>query len=133
MQNTLLKCTAVFCALAVAAGFASNQINVRARTGFGRVIDAGTGRPIEGVSVAVLTARIGTQTGTNGAFRLNQIPADSTHLDFRHPCYFPVSVTVPARGDQEIEIEIGMPFDAASLQRPGCGGLGARGKRDTPR
>ena len=131
MRNQLLAGVAALCAVSVVVTLAPSQVNVRGRVGFGRVIDAGTGRSVEEVSVIVPTARVATKTGTNGVFRLNQVPADSTVFEFRHPCYLPVRVAVPPGAD--VEIEIGLPFDYASLQRAGCGGLGARSKRDTVR
>jgi hypothetical protein len=48
---------------------------------------------------------------------------------FKHPCYFTVQVTIPA--DSSVAVSIGLPFDQASLRRPGCGGLGARGPDST--
>jgi hypothetical protein len=131
MRSQLWACAAALCAVGVGATLAPSQVNVRARIGSGRVIDAGTGRPVDGVSIIIPNARIATRTGTNGTFRLNRVPADSTAFEFRHPCYFPVRVAVPPGAD--VEIEIGLPFDDASLRRAGCGGLGARSKRDTIR
>jgi hypothetical protein len=129
MRRTLLACAAALCVTGIGVRVASTQDNARPRTSFGRVIDAGTGRPVEGVSIVVPSAGIGTKTGSNGVFRLNRVPSATTEIEFRHPCYFAVRVVVPVRAD--LEIDVGLPFDNASLQRAGCGGLGARSKRDT--
>ena len=93
---------------------------------YGRVIDAGTGKPIESVPVIASGAQIGTVTKANGTFVLSNVPGDLTRIEFRHPCYFRVQVTIPENRD--VEVEIGLPFDQSSLQRAGCGGLGARKK-----
>jgi hypothetical protein len=131
MQRTVLTCAAGLAIAGAVSAFAPKQTSTRPRPGFGRVIDAGTGRPVGGASVIVPRAQIGTKTSIDGAFRLNLLPSEATEVEFVHSCYLTVRVAVPAGSDGEIEI--GLPFDNTSLRRPGCGGLGARSKRDTAR
>lgn len=97
----------------------------------GRVFDAGTGKPIESVPITVIGEAIGTLTNANGKFTMAAVPATRSRIEFRHPCYFAVQVNVS--NDTDAEIEIGLPFDQSSLNRPGCGGLAERTKRDTTR
>lgn len=94
------------------------------RAVYGRVTDAGTTTALAGVRVAVHGMRVGSVTRTDGAFTITAVPADSVQLDFRHPCYLPVIVSVPLGGD--VAVTLGLPFDHAARQRTGCGGLGAR-------
>ncbi len=90
----------------------------------GRVLQVGTTTPIPTVQVMVRGQRIGVPTDTHGRFALPDVPEGSVEIVLRHPCYFPVQVTMPAAGDAAIVI--GLPFDQTSLKRAGCGGLGAR-------
>ena len=117
-------------ALSVVTGVAIDApkpvTQARARSVSGRVIDGGTGKPVDGAKIIAIGAGIGSTSGANGVFTLASVPADVPRVEFRHPCYFAVQVTVPVNTD--VEIEIGLPFDNTSLQRPGCGGLGARKK-----
>ncbi len=95
----------------------------------GRVLQVGVDTPIPGVQVRVRGERIGSSTGAQGRFALADVPAGPVELVLRHPCYFPVQVTLPATGD--VSVAIGLPYDQASNRRAGCGGLDAR-KPDTP-
>ena len=95
----------------------------------GRVIDAGTGKPIASVPITVSGESLGTLTRANGTFAMAGVPGNRSRIEFTHPCYFPVYVIIP--NDADADIEIGLPFDNSSLQRAGCGGLGARAKRDS--
>lgn len=112
----------------VVSGFATarSSSQTATRTVIGHVIDAGTVQGLSGVNVMAPRQRIGTRTTANGDFRLSDVPDGVTRIELRHPCYYSVQVTIPATGD--VELEVGLPFDRASLQRAGCGGLGARKK-----
>ena len=101
----------------------------RARAVSGRVLQVGADTPIPSVQVLVRGERIGSRTGAQGRFTLADVPEGPVELVLRHPCYFPVQVTLPASGD--VSIAIGLPYDQASTRRAGCGGLGARSP-DTP-
>ncbi len=94
------------------------------RTVTGRVMDAGNMTGLSSVDVVASGHQIGVQTKSTGEFRLDDVPEGATRIALRHPCYFNVQVTIPTTGD--VEMEIGLPFDRASLKRAGCGGLGAR-------
>ena len=125
-----IRTSLVTIVLSISGAVAFTQPSVvhtgQVRAVHGRVIDAGTGRPIEGVKIAVFATQLGIATNVEGKFALKDVPSGSARVDFRHPCYLPVQVTTPIAGD--VDIEMGLPFDNASLQRPGCGGLGARKK-----
>ncbi len=96
----------------------------------GQVIDAGTRQPLAHVRVVVLDARRAAETSESGAYTMRNLPTEAVRVEFRHPCYFPVQVTIPA--GREAEVTIGMPFDEESLKSAGCGGRGARGARGAP-
>lgn len=101
----------------------------RARIVSGRILQVGTVSPIPTVQVMIRGERIGVTTGADGRFALSEVPEGAVELVLRHPCYFPVQIALPATGDAAFAI--GLPFDQRSLQRAGCGGLGARNP-DTP-
>src|SRR5215204_2809600 len=117
---------ALFVVTGGAVGLPSPVPPTRARSVSGHIIDAGTGKPVDGVAIVAMGAAIASTSSATGVFTLASVPADMQRVELRHPCYFRVQVTVPVNTD--VEIEIGLPFDNASLQRPGCGGLGARKK-----
>lgn len=112
-----------------ATAFAPYHPRATTRTISGRVADSGTGRALPNVQVVVQGTTVGIVTDANGVFQLQNVPETLSQLQFKHPCYFPTGVTIAAT--LEFEIEIGLPFDQSSTKRPGCGGLGAREKRDT--
>jgi hypothetical protein len=87
-------------------------------------MDAGNMTGLPSVDVVASGHEIGVQTKSTGEFRLDNVPEGATQITLRHPCYFNVQVTIPTTGD--VDMEIGLPFDRASLQRAGCAGLGAR-------
>src|SRR5689334_17023242 len=97
---------------------------VATRTIHGRVIDAATGKAIGNLPIVVSGASVGSATNAGGVFSIANVPDDATTIQFRHPCYFAVQVSIPPKGD--VEIDIGLPFDVSSRQRAGCGGLGGR-------
>lgn len=118
-------------ALSVTASAPREPHSALRRVVHGRVIDAGTGKPVERVPVMVVGDTVGTFTDVDGAFALSGVPSNRSRIEFRHSCYFPVQVAIS--NDADVEIEIGLPFDQASLRRSGCGGLGARARRGTMR
>lgn len=126
MRKRVLLFTTMLMALSPHIVFTTAQSAAPARVAFGRVIDAGTGKPLSSVSVIVPNASLGVNTNANGVFRLDSIPASVSSIDFKHPCFLPVRVTIPPASDGEIHV--GLPFDNTSLKRAGCGGLGARAK-----
>jgi hypothetical protein len=94
------------------------------RTVYGRVVQVDARTPVEGVAAYFSGIKVGMVTGKRGQYWLDSVPVGATELTFTHPCYFAVRVSIPAGGD--VSVSIGLPFDQASLKRPGCGGLGAR-------
>ena len=128
MRNYPSAIASFVLAALVVSGFAKARSSPQTatRTVIGRVIDAGTVQGLSSVNVMAPSQRIGTRTKANGDFRLSDVPEGVMRIELRHPCYYSVQVTIPAIGD--VELEVGLPFDRASLQRAGCGGLGARKK-----
>ncbi|MEA2766844.1 MAG: hypothetical protein QOK07_3248 [Gemmatimonadaceae bacterium] len=66
----------------------------------GRVTDAGSGAPLEGVQVSIDGTRVGAQTSADGTYTIVGVPAGSQTLSMRRVGYAPqrASVTVPEAG-----------------------------------
>ncbi len=90
----------------------------------GQVLQVGSYTPITSVRAYVRGTRIGAVSTKHGRFILRDVPEGTTELVLRHPCYFPLQITIPASG--QVSVSVGLPFDAAALARAGCGGAGAR-------
>ena len=118
--------TVTLCILCATAFAPAVNPSSTTRTVSGRIVDAGTGKQLASVAVVAVGARVGSTSDASGTFAMTSVPSDVSKIDFRHPCFLPVQVTIAK--DADVEIEIGLPFDQSSLQRPGCGGLGARRK-----
>lgn len=103
---------------------AASPLRAAVRSIHGRVVEVGGTAAVSEVQVSVAGISVGTKTSAKGTYELRDLPAGTTQLVFRHPCYFPVQITIPADGD--IAVSIGLPFDQTSLRRAGCGGAGAR-------
>lgn len=67
----------------------------------GRVSDAATGAPLDGVQVRVDGTTVGAQTGSDGTYTITGAPAGSRVLSTRRLGYAPerIAVTVPQTGD----------------------------------
>jgi hypothetical protein len=63
---------------------------------------------------------LGNLTTNAGLFKIHDVPAGVQEVEFEHPCYMPVKVTIPAEGD--VSLSIGLPYDSASLKKPFCSG-----------
>lgn len=79
----------------------------------GRVTDASTGEPVEGVQVVLRDERSFAQTNGEGVFLLrSEGGAAPRELSLRHPCYHTVRVEVGGNPQVSTQrIEIGVPFD----------------------
>jgi hypothetical protein len=126
MRNSSAAIAGLVLSATVLSGFSISPSTMltTTRTVTGRVMDGGNMTGLSSVDVVASGHQIGAQTQSTGEFRLDNVPEGATRIALRHPCYFNVQVTIPTTGD--VDMEIGLPFDRASLQRVGCGGLGAR-------
>ncbi len=122
ISSSFLLAIVIFAAATPPRADANGTRSARAISG--RILQVGTVEPIPSVQVSIRGERIGVMTTATGRFELPEVPEGSAELVLRHPCYFPVQIALPATGDAVIAI--GLPFDESSLQRAGCGGLGAR-------
>lgn len=94
------------------------------RSVYGRVFKGGTMIPVPGVRVAVQLETIGSVGNDSGVFVITGVPTGEQSIVIKHPCYFPMQITIPSAGD--VELSVGLPYDAASVRRAGCGGLQKR-------
>jgi TonB-linked SusC/RagA family outer membrane protein len=82
-----------FLALALLASpsfsFAQSSGTIR-----GRIADAATGAPLEGVQVSVDGTRLGAQTGTDGTYTIVGVPAGARLVSARRVGYAPQRLTV---------------------------------------
>src|SRR4051812_26790878 len=87
-------------ALAVAQGTGSIR---------GRVTDAATGTPLEGVQVSVDGSRLGSQTGPDGTYTIVGVPAGSRFVSVRRVGYAPqrIAVTVSDGGSATQDLALG--------------------------
>lgn len=102
----------------------SSQISVSdvaVRSVYGRVVKGGTTIPVPSVRAAVRLDTIGSVGNDSGVFVITGVPTGEQSIVVQHPCYFPVQIAIPAEGD--VELSVGLPYDAASVRRAGCGGL----------
>lgn len=100
----------------------------------GRIVDAETGGPIEGVQVYISAANLGSLTGSDGAYVLLAVPDGSHRMTIQHHCYHTVHVEIEySSGDgQPRRVDVGLPFKqrvtSTGYSEPlgGCEGSRAR-------
>jgi len=75
----------------------------------GRISDAATGSPLEGVQVTVDGSRVGAQTGADGTYTIVGVPAGSQVVRIRRVGYAPqrAAVTVPEAGAAAQDFALG--------------------------
>ena len=81
----------------------SGQLFAQERVVTGRVTDS-AGAGIANASIVVKGARTGTQTGSDGAFTLRNVPANATKLTVTSVGYTPQEVAI-ASGSLEIILQ----------------------------
>lgn len=125
MRSVVITTALTLVAITASSGLPSlaESATPTTRTVIGRVTDAGTRAGLAEVLIVVPDQRLGTKSADSGSFTLTDVPTGVVSVELRHPCFFTTQVVIPATGN--IELELGLPFDRSSLQRPGCGGLGA--------
>ena len=74
----------------------------------GRVVDAGTGAPIEAVAVAIPALDMSTLSGANGAFRLAGVPGGAHTFEIRHIAYGTRTNEVQVRGGGTLSLQVRM-------------------------
>lgn len=80
--------------------------------------------PVPSVRAVVQLDTIGAVGNDVGVFVITGVPTGAQSIVIQHPCYFPVQIAIPAAGD--VELDIGLPYNAASVRRAGCGGIQKR-------
>ncbi len=103
-------------------------------TVIGRIVDAETAGPIEGVQVYISDANLGSLTGSDGAYLLLAVPDGSHQMTIQHHCYHTVHVEIEYwSGDgQPRRVDVGLPFKqrvtSTGYSEPlgGCEGSRAR-------
>ncbi|HEY8853322.1 MAG TPA: TonB-dependent receptor plug domain-containing protein, partial [Gemmatimonadaceae bacterium] len=100
----------VLCFLALAL-LASPTLAVAQGSGTlrGRISDAATGTPLEGVQVSVDGTRLGTQTGSDGTYTIVGVPAGPRLVSARRVGYAPqrLAVTVSEAGANSQDFALG--------------------------
>lgn len=78
----------------------------------GVVTDAQTGHPIWSSGVRIVGSQVGARTNRDGEFLIVALPVtDTITLNFSHPCYYDVRVTVPSDNKPRI-LTVGLPAGA---------------------
>ncbi len=72
----------------------------------GRVTDAFTGKPLQGVSVYIADTRSGTTTNTKGEFVINNVQEGSHLVEFSHVGYSTIAVQINIQGYTKKDMEL---------------------------
>lgn len=72
----------------------------------GRVLDAGTGRPVPGVVLRLVGIAGDTVTDGDGWFRLTDLPSGEQRIEAHHPEYGRVETGMPLRPWEEVVVEV---------------------------
>jgi hypothetical protein len=91
---------------------------------FGRIVDAATGIGIADAQVVVADQGLGTLTNDDGSFVLAGARGVSIEVAIVHPCFHAVRVELEL-AEEATPLEIGLPFNYATGQRPALDGIGA--------
>jgi TonB-linked SusC/RagA family outer membrane protein len=89
LSRRLLSIFALAAFIVPALAFAQSSGTIR-----GRVTDAATGQPVEGVQVSVEGTRAGAQTGPDGSYTIVGVPAGSRFIVVRRVGYGPQRLAV---------------------------------------
>ena len=73
---------------------------------YGRVVDAGTGKPLAGASVYVTDLRTGASADANGFFKVNNIPAGTYIIDITYQGYASKAASATVNGDTELDFKL---------------------------
>ncbi|MEM6929934.1 MAG: TonB-dependent siderophore receptor, partial [Myxococcota bacterium] len=98
-------------ALALVAGVATAQTGTVA----GRVLDAATGAPLPGATVALAGTSTGTAAGPAGAFTLIEVPVDTHTVRVSLIGYETVSQTVEVLEGERVVLEVELSEQTAEL------------------
>ena len=90
---------------------------------FGQVSDGGTGDMLSGIQVSLPDQEIGTVTGRDGLFRLEEVPPEEVMVLLEHPCFHSVAVKVDlSERYPQRRLNVGMPCDGLRRENPGMRG-----------
>jgi TonB-linked SusC/RagA family outer membrane protein len=120
---------AVVCASLVAAPNASAQDATGTITG--RVTDARSGAPIEGASIEVSSARIGSLSSADGQFRIAGVPAGPRLLIVRRIGFAVIRREVVVNAGQETTADFALDPSAIALDAVLITGTASGGQRRT--
>ncbi|WP_018616863.1 SusC/RagA family TonB-linked outer membrane protein [Segetibacter koreensis] len=102
-----------------------NSVYAQERTVTGTITTTGEGLPLNGVSVSVPGAKIGTTSGADGRFSI-KLPRGSTQLEFNYVGYTTTRVAVGAGNN----LKISMAADVRQLKDVVVVGYGSQKKSD---
>ncbi len=104
-------------AIAVALAAALTAPSVAAQTGnvTGRVLDAGTGRPVSTAQVTIVGTSLGAIVDAQGRFRIERVPVGTREVRAIRIGYQNASATITVQAGADVDVELMMAETAIAL------------------